>query len=384
MRVGLAILNADPARGGAERYTVDLARSLCERGHDVYLLATRFARDVEPARQVRLDGAAGSRIGRYRQFIQSLDQHLKQTRYDIVHAMLPVRTCDLYHPHAGIEAHNLEKGHLRHGGLFRRTISRVANRLNSKRRLYADVERELLEGKGAAVVCLSAAMEQVAQSHYDLREGQSYVLLNGVDLKQYALELHDAAGRELRGKYGFSEKDAVALFMSNNFRLKGLKQSLMALQRIAKKGRRDAKLLVVGRENTQEYQRMAQRMGIAEQVVFAGATDRPAAYYAAADFFLLPTAYDSCSLVVLEALAMGRPVITTRKNGASEAMTDGVEGFITDDQSDMEGLCEAWENLLIAGLRRKMAEAAIKMRAGISKEEHVEKLLAIYARIASV
>ena len=58
MKIGLAILNAEPQRGGAEKYTYDLAASLVARGHDVYLLATRFARDVEPAKQVYLDGVA--------------------------------------------------------------------------------------------------------------------------------------------------------------------------------------------------------------------------------------------------------------------------------------------------------------------------------------
>ncbi len=41
-----------------------------------------------------------------------------------------------------------------------------------------------------------------------------------------------------------------------------------------------------------------------------------------------PTYYDPCSLVVLEALACGLPVITTAQNGASELMTDGREGYI--------------------------------------------------------
>ena len=42
--------------------------------------------------------------------------------------------------------------------------------------------------------------------------------------------------------------------------------------------------------------------------------------YFAADFLVHPTFYDPCSLVVLEALACGLPVITTRANGASELL----------------------------------------------------------------
>ena len=51
--------------------------------------------------------------------------------------------------------------------------------------------------------------------------------------------------------------------------------------------------------------------------------------YASSDFFVLPTYYDPCSLVVLEALACGLPVITTAQNGAGELMTDGREGYVS-------------------------------------------------------
>lgn len=381
MKIALAILNADPARGGAERYTLDLARALHERGNEVYLLATRFARDVEPARQVRLDGAAGSRTGRYRLFIDSLDEHLKHTTYDIVHAMLPVRTCDIYHPHAGIEAHNLEQGHLRHPNPIRQTITRLTNQLNRKRRLYAEVERKLLEERRAVVLCLSHAMEQVAQEHYDLREGQSQVLINGVDLDRYDPASHQRAHLEVRKKHSLADGDVVAMLMSNNYRLKGLRQAIVALQRLVERGYSRAKLLVVGRESTDEYHRLARKLGIEANVVFAGPTTDAQAYYAACDLFVLPTAYDSCSLVVLEALAMGRPVITTRRNGACEAMTDGVHGFVIDNQSDLEGLTETWQSLLNDALRSKMSQAALDLRQKLSWECYISKLLQIYGQV---
>ena len=64
MRIALVILHADPARGGAERYTIDLAEALVKAGHDVSLLATTFA-DVPPGvARVQLAANGWSRIGR--------------------------------------------------------------------------------------------------------------------------------------------------------------------------------------------------------------------------------------------------------------------------------------------------------------------------------
>src|SRR4051812_41922161 len=102
MQIALVILHADPKRGGAERYTADLAGALAKRGHTVSLLATSFA-DVPPqVKVVELEARGLTRSQRYHAMLDALDARLETARYDIVHAMLPVRRCDVYHPHAGM------------------------------------------------------------------------------------------------------------------------------------------------------------------------------------------------------------------------------------------------------------------------------------------
>src|SRR5512138_18721 len=121
MEIGLVILHADPARGGAERYTVDLARDLAARGHRVTIIsATRADSVPESIGGVRLRMRGVTRLGRYRAFLDALDEHLGSHRYDIVHAMLPVRRCDVYHPHAGIAAESIRAGHRKHAHPLKR------------------------------------------------------------------------------------------------------------------------------------------------------------------------------------------------------------------------------------------------------------------------
>ena len=129
MKIALVILHADPARGGAERYTVDLAAALGRRGHDVSLLASSFAAPVEGVTSIPISANGATRTHRYKRFLDALDAHLDATSYDIVHAMLPVRRCDVYHPHAGIALEQSRKWN----ALF-----------NPRRRAMASVERRLL------------------------------------------------------------------------------------------------------------------------------------------------------------------------------------------------------------------------------------------------
>src|SRR3954471_17528070 len=85
--IALVILHADPARGGAERYTVDLAHALAGQRHATSLLASSFA-GVDPSvRQVLIGDRGTTRLGRYLHFLADLETHLDHTRYDIVHAM---------------------------------------------------------------------------------------------------------------------------------------------------------------------------------------------------------------------------------------------------------------------------------------------------------
>jgi UDP-glucose:(heptosyl)LPS alpha-1,3-glucosyltransferase len=67
---------------------------------------------------------------------------------------------------------------------------------------------------------------------------------------------------------------------------------------------------------------------------------------AACDCLVLPTIYDPCANVCLEALYAGRPVVTTTGNGASELVEPGVSGEVVERPQDPEALAEACRRAL--------------------------------------
>ena len=131
----------------------------------------------------------------------------------------------------------------------------------------------------------------------------------------------------------------VILFVSNNFRLKGLDYLIKSLSELKREGLRPFKLLVLGRDRQAPYRRRPfRRLGVSGEVLFVGSTDEPERYYGAADLLVHPTFYDPCSLTVLEALASGLPVITSSSNGASGILHQGKEGFVITDPRDEKDL----------------------------------------------
>ena len=381
MKIGLVILHADPARGGAERYTVDLADALRERGHDVALVASSFGNRPVPAGGVHVESRSATRRGQYLRFLDGLDAHLDSARYDIVHAMLPVRRCDVYHPHAGLAAQAVRPDPKKYPGLMRQGAARLVNRWNLRREEMGRVERALLTGANPPIVLsLSNYIQREVGKHYQLPPDRLATLFNAVDQRRFD---PDSPGQdvELRTRLGIQPDRVIALMIAQDFARKGLREAIAAM---AIAGNEGITLVVVGGDDSAPYRRFAQERGVADHVIWAGKTEDPASYYRLADFFVLPTRHDPCSLVVLEALAMGVPVISTVHNGACEIMQDGVHGFVLPDPSDIDWLGGAMRAMLDPNTRARMRLSCRSLRPALAYPRHLDRLLSIYATVRPI
>ena len=352
VNVALVILHADPARGGAERYTRDLAAGLTARGHRVTLVAGSFADVPAGVAAVPVSTSGASRVGRYEQFLEGIDT-ATAGGFDVIHAMLPVRRCDVYHPHAGVAVEAV-------------TAAGFLGRLNRRRVRFATVERRLLTGAAPPVVlCLSGLIRSAVLRHYPrLPDDRLTTLFNGTDLARF-----DPVGP--RADLGVA--GPLGLILAQDFRRKGVAEAVRAVADVP-----GWTLVVGGRDDAGPYRRLAGRLGVAGRVRFVGPVADPAAAYRAADLFLLPTRHDPCSLVVLEALAMGVPVISTCQNGACEAMVDGVHGRVLPSPAD--GLADAVRDVL--DRRAAMSAACLALRPGLSQAHHLDAVEAVYRRVA--
>src|SRR5439155_16485112 len=159
-----------------------------------------------------------------------------------------------------------------------------------------------------------------------------------------------------RDRWGVSPDEAVGLFVAMNYRLKGLAPLLRAVALVPRD--RPFTLAVVGHPKFDRYRRLAGRLGVADRVKFLGFRANPKDAYFASDFLVHPTFYDPCSLVVLEALACGLPVVTTRYNGAAELLSPPADGLVIDDPHDAPALGAAITRMLGPAYRTAASQAA--------------------------
>jgi UDP-glucose:(heptosyl)LPS alpha-1,3-glucosyltransferase len=151
------------------------------------------------------------------------------------------------------------------------------------------------------------------------------VVHNGVPLQ--SLQRGEQDRGSTREALGLGEKDIAVLFAGSGWERKGLRFAIEAVQRAG------LRLLVAGRGESRKF--------ASPRVQFLGVVHEMPSLYAAADIFLLPTIYDPFSNACLEALAAGRPVITTRGNGFSEIIESARQGTIIEDPRDIDAIADA-------------------------------------------
>jgi UDP-glucose:(heptosyl)LPS alpha-1,3-glucosyltransferase len=170
-------------------------------------------------------------------------------------------------------------------------------------------------------VAVSPRVATELQSLYSVPLSRIRVIPNGIDLGRFRLD--PDARLAIRREFGIPAGARLLLFAGHEFRRKGLAHAIGALERLGS----DVWMLVVGSDNPAPYRKLATTAGT--RLVFAGARSDMPALYAAADAFVLPTAYETFSLVCMEAMACSLPVFATPVGGIEDYLVDRVNGYQT-------------------------------------------------------
>ncbi len=192
--------------------------------------------------------------------------------------------------------------------------------------------------------------EKVAQELVDIgvpRESIR-VILNGVDLEEFA------PGVVERKKYNLPENVPLALFAGDiRTPRKNLDTVLRALVKVP-----ELHLGVVGNTEGSPFPQLAATLSLSDRVHFLGYRRDIAQIMQVADLFVFPSRYEACSLVLLEAMASGLPVITATSAGGAEMVTPDC-GFVLSDSDDVDGLVSALSTIASdRTLQSQMSKAA--------------------------
>jgi UDP-glucose:(heptosyl)LPS alpha-1,3-glucosyltransferase len=384
MNIALCYDQVFPARGGCGTYLTDLARSLVADRHEVHLYACTWEAAALPdaIHYHPLPAPHGPRFLRPWRFGAACDQAVRAGGHQVTIGFDKTWGQDVLYPQGGLHRASIEHNLHKYRRKIARRLARMAKCLDVAHWSFAALERRQYLGQQRPLIIVNSEMvRKHFQQHYQIDPTELRVVYSAIDPSRFAAPDRPRLRLEWRERWGIKAQETVALFAAMNYRLKGLEPLLHAVRRLPV----DIPfcLLVAGSPRIQRYERLARRLGIAHRVNFLGPRRDMLHCYFAADFLVHPTFYDPCSLVVLEALACGLPVITSRFNGVSELLTRPQDSYVIDDPHDHARLAACMEELLDPARRNTCAQAARRSATRWTWEHHYRQLVQVFTEAAA-
>ena len=371
MKIALVRKDFSPKGGGGEKYSVDLARTLRDFGHEVHVFAHRY----EPLKGLSFHGVSVplKPFGLQNwMFAKNVRFALSRNHFDIVNGLSQIYPQDIYRLGDGIHKHWLS---VRPSTIF----SRLYDKVSPRHRLLLHLEKKIFSpGNYRRIITNSELCRQHAIDYYKVPPELVDVIYCGVDSATFNSSVRNE-GTHLRTSLGIGSEAIVVLFVGTNYGRKGLNTLLQAISRL--KHKEKYRLLVVGKGNIPRYERLAQRLDLQEITIFCGFQEQIPSFYGAADIFVLPSYYDPFGNVCLEAMACGLPVIATRQTGASELISQGRSGFVMEHPESALSLSSWLEDLQDRELRKSMGAVAQEQVASLTIERNVQNTILSYEKV---
>lgn len=361
------------AVGGMERVLGELVLGLHSRGHQVTVIArtcelpTRdgvtFHRVPGPSRPVLLAYpwfmlVGSAMVSRWRRGILQSTGAIVFNRPDVI----AVHYCHQVGPANPSRASLLFRAHSALVGRLLRAAERVYFRAN----------------RSATFVGVSDGVAAELREHYPELRGRVVTIHNGVDTDAFAPGVRTADARTLRARLGISDGRLVAVFVGSEWERKGLEPLIRALANAPA-----WELVVAGGGDRARYMQLARSLGVERVVHWLGVTADVQLLYAAGDAFVLPSSYETFSLVTFEAAASGLAVLATPVSGVRELIEDGHNGFLIDRSE--QTIAERLNRLAgDASLRTRLGRAARESALAFSWDEMVKEHEQLYARLAAM
>lgn len=379
-----------PGTGGVETHVHAISTELMARGHDVQVLTsdllteTPFKRidpgdeqydsvDGVPVRRFKARGLTGD--AQY-SFMPAMVKAVLASKADIVHA----HSYGFFQTHLAMAARRMGRTRFVFTPHFHpEWASGKTGTRRFIRRVYDKVVGGSTLTSADAVICVSRG-EAEALKAQGFSERTIHIVPNGISPDLLRAEPDPAPFIK-----AFGPGRPMVLFAGRLAENKGL-DSLVRAAALVVKEVPQATFALVGEDGGMRsaVESRAKELGISRQLLLTGHLD-DAVYrsaYAACDVFVLPSIFEAFGIVILEAMALGRPCVGTKVGGVPDLIEDGVTGLLV-SPDDHKALAKA----ILAVLKdpKKAALMGAKARKAVGKDftwpRIVDRLEHVYNKV---
>ncbi len=385
MKVAFITFQYPPfVQGGAGTYAYNLTKELARLGHEVHVITPRVAGcDKESVE----DGLFIHRLNfQNKPFLVALSFWFslwkefpsleRQTRgFDIIHEN--GSSAFSLSPKAVFRSRVITIHHLA------RTNLKIAKYsvLTRVRNLRGEVgispfTQSLCIRRADQIIAVSQFTKQDIMDVFNIPESKIEVVYHGVYPDDYVFP--EEAKAKLRSTLGIKSQPMI-LFVGKLALRKGVDILLRALPQVLKEV--EVKLVLAGSGNQRDYQYLAQTLGISDKLRFLGrvSDDTLRLLYSSCDLFVLPSRLEGLGIVILEAMAAGKPIVSTNVGGIPELIESGQNGILVEADNEVELAGAIVKMLSDNSLARAMGENSMKkVRERFSWEVAAQKTERVY------
>lgn len=325
---------------GQGRVNYEVAKEAAVQGHQVTLLASRVSNDLLEMPQITWVPISGIRLPsnllRTMLFSRLADRWIRKHRheYDIIQgngSATPPGSVNINAVHFVHHAWLSSPSHI-----SKQTVGFYSfyQWLYSKLNTYWEIDA-LRQAPQVISVSNKVKRDLI---EIGIPEDRITTVINGVDLKEFTPRLQSS--EMLHSELGLKPNTALGLFAGDiRTNRKNLDSVIQAILEV-----KEMHLVVVGDTNHSPYPKLVSEMGLDDRIHFLGYRKDVARLMRGCDFFIFPSRYEACTLVILEALASGLPVITALSTGGSEIVEPSC-GMVLDDSENIPQLAAALNSM---------------------------------------
>ncbi len=254
-----------------------------------------------------------------------------------------------------VEGNNLEHSLARRPLLFQ--IRRLCARLSDK------------------VVANSESLGREAKKVFDLNS-EVTVIYNGIDIGYITRKSKEGQKHKWLG----TETPLILAIGYLKYDQKGFPHLLKALEIVNRT--KPARLIIIGNGKKENLEDIAEKLSIRERTDFFGTVPNPFPYMAKADIFACSSLYEGLSNVILEALALGKAVVSTdHRHGANEMIENRKSGILVpvgDPQKMADAIIKILED---RELKRTLEKGAKKKAEDFSIDKMVSRYESLFSQM---
>ena len=319
---------------GLSRVFLSIVSEMASRGHQIDAYVYEWQGDFpDDINVVLLPSSQWTNHNRDAAYYKTVRPFLIRGKYDAVIGFNKMPELDFYFAGDFCYADRISS---KYGDIYR---------LTPRHHHFARFEKEVFGVQAQTLLLmLSEREKKVYQQNYGTDESRFVILPPALDKQNLITHNHKPIRESKRAELNLQANENLVLFVGSGFKIKGLDRVIRAISELPANISQQTRLMVVGQDNPQSYQKLAKNLGIQDQVEFTGGRFDVPELMQAADCLFHPAYREAAGNVLLEAIASGLPVLTTDTCGYSPHIVNANAGIVLNspvDQKDIsQGLCE--------------------------------------------